>query len=202
MQKRQLLPLLSDCLCLALHNSATHAQGSLKGFCSQIHPRSHFPLIDVVISSKFLVPVWDLQEADSEMKFSMQRFFFRKYSWDQYLWNEGKEADWAEEDVELRCSVNGSVGSSENEKILQKCQSWGEKPTLRKSHSLHRGNPKRAVADICIPKTWPAAGEIHSLFRKEDLASESKCPPHFLMSNTRRQASFFTSSSSVLTPGW
>lgn len=81
MHVEKAVPLLSDCLCLVFHNSATHTQGSLKGSCSQIHPRWPFPLIDVVISSKFLVPVWDLQEADSEMKFSMQRFFFRKYSW-------------------------------------------------------------------------------------------------------------------------
>lgn len=103
--------------------------------------------------------------------------FFRESSWDQQLWNEGKEADWAEE--VMRCSVNRSVRRSENEIILQNCQSWGEKPgqgncllprkgcdLRKKSLSSSEAILKGLRADICIPKSLPELGKYILYFRR------------------------------------
>ena len=79
----------------------------------------------------------------------------------------------------MRCSVNRSVRRSENEIILQNCQSWGEKPgqgncllprkgcdLRKKSLSSSEAILKGLRADICIPKSLPELGKYILYFRR------------------------------------
>ena len=79
----------------------------------------------------------------------------------------------------MRCSVNRSVRRSENEIILQNCQSWGEKPgqgncllprkgcdLRKKSLSSSEAILKGLGADICIPKSLPELGKYILYFRR------------------------------------